>query len=122
MIDARDTFAIPGGFLHARAYGFVSAPAGVTPPPLEALLEPDYQAPDLPLTIDGFALCETGVPEFEHLNRALVKIDGWVNNGTGELVFEGRGMSAPGAGLSDPATSVARRLAPIAPRDPAWTI
>ena len=94
VIDARDTFAIPGGFLHARAYGFVRPPAGVAPPPLEAMVDPGYEAPDLPLTIDGFALCETGVAAFAHLNRTLVKIDGWVNNGTGELVFEGRAVPA----------------------------
>ncbi|HWV87087.1 MAG TPA: hypothetical protein VNZ62_16680 [Capillimicrobium sp.] len=117
VIDARDTFAIPGGFLHARAHGFVRPPADVAPPPLEAMLDPAYEAPDLPLAIDGFALCETGVPAFEHLNRVLVKIDGWVNNGTGELVFEGRAAHATRRRRHPAGGSV-----PLAPADPAWTV
>lgn len=115
VIDARDTFTVPGGFVHARAHGFVTAPDGVAPPPLEAMADPGYEAPDLPLIIDGYALCETGVPAFEHLNRTLVKIDGWVNNATGELVFEGRADRAPAGSRPRPA------LPALAPRDPAWT-
>ena len=90
VIDARDTLEIPGGHLHAQARGFVVPPPGVALPSLEDMLAPDFEPPDVRLLINGYALCQTGVPEYEHLNRTLVKIDGWVNNATGELVFEGR--------------------------------
>jgi hypothetical protein len=90
VIDARDTFEIPGGFLHAQAKGFVLPPEGLALPSIEEMSAPDFEPADMRLLIHGFALCQTGVPEFEHLNRALVKIDGWVNNATRELVFEGR--------------------------------
>jgi hypothetical protein len=69
-------------------------PPGVALPSLEDLLAPDFEPPDVALLINGYALCQTGVPEYDHLNRTLVKIDGWVNNGTGELVFEGRPVEA----------------------------
>jgi len=94
VIDARDTFEIPGGYLHAQARGFVTPPPGIAMAPVEAMLAPDFEPPDVRMRIDGFALCQTGVPAYERLNRTLVKIDGWVNNATGELVFEGRSLDA----------------------------
>lgn len=114
-IDARDTFEIPGGHLHAQASGFVMPPPGVEPITPEALLRPGYEMPDANLTIHGFALCQTAVPEFEHLNRTLVRIDGWVNNATGELVLEGRALSPHAiagqhaAGLEEAGLTAARR-------------
>lgn len=92
VIDARDTFEIPGGYLHAQAKGFVLPPEGVELPPIEGMLKPDFEPADLRLLIHGYALCQTGVPDYEYLNRELVKIDGWVNNATRELVFEGRAV------------------------------
>lgn len=98
QIDARDTFELPGGgFLHAKAKGFVLPPEGVVPPPIEAMLDPAFEPADLRMLIHGYALCSTGAPEFEYLNRALIKVNGWVNNGTGELVFEGRSVPAADA-------------------------
>lgn len=94
VIDARDTFEIPGGFLHAQARGFVEPPPGVALPSIEEMLAPDYVPADVDLLINGFALCQTAVPAYEHLNRTLVKIDGHVNNATGVLVFEGRAVPA----------------------------
>ncbi len=94
MIDARDTFEIPGGYLHAQAKGFVLLPDGVVPPTLEEMTAPDFEPADVRMLIHGYALCQTAVPEYEHLNRTLVKIDGWVNNATRELVFEGRAVGA----------------------------
>ncbi len=90
VIDARDTFEIPGGHLHARARGFVIPPPGVALPTAEEMLAPGFVPANVDLVIDGFALCQTAVPAYEHLNRVLVKVDGHVNNATGALVLEGR--------------------------------
>jgi hypothetical protein len=54
-----------------------------------------------------YALCQTGVPAYEHLNRTLVKIDGYVNNATGELMFEGRAVAATTAVLPAAAQATA---------------
>ncbi|MCB0874877.1 MAG: hypothetical protein R2718_09810 [Solirubrobacterales bacterium] len=98
QIDARDTFEIPGGgVLHAKAKGFVLPPEGVAMPSIEAMLDPGFEPPDVRMLIHAYALCSTGSPEFEHLNRTLVKVDGWVNNGTGELVLEGHAAAVEGA-------------------------
>lgn len=93
VIDARDTFEIPGGHLHAQARGFVVAAAGARMPSVDEMLSPGFSPADVRLLINGYALCQTGVPEYEHLNRTLVKVDGWVNNATGELVLEGRAVA-----------------------------
>lgn len=91
QVDAQDTFELPGGeHLHARAQGFVVPPEGVEMPSIEEMLSPDFAPADVRMLIDAFAICETGSQRFGHLNRTLVKVDGWVNNATGELVLEGR--------------------------------
>ena len=106
VIDARDTFAIPGGFLHATATGFVVPPDGVEMPSGAELLAADFMPPDIRLRIDAVAVCQTGVPAYEQLNRVLVKVDGWVNNATRELVLEGRPLGA-GVVRTLPAASLA---------------
>ncbi len=99
VIDARDTFEIPGGHLHAQARGFVVTPDGVDAPSPTEMLDPGFSPADVRLAVNAYALCQTGVPAYEHLNRALVKVDGWVNMATGELFLEGREV-----GVTDTAT------------------
>jgi hypothetical protein len=72
LFDARDTFEVDGGHVLAHAHGYV-------------LLSDGGSA-----RIHGYGLLETGVPELEHLNRAVVEVTGSVDMDTGELVFEGR--------------------------------
>jgi hypothetical protein len=97
VFDARDTFEVPGGHVQAAANGYVLAPDGVEMPAVEEMLDPAFQPADVRFLIHGYGTCETGVPDHEQLNRALVKVDGWVNMGTGELVFEGRAVAADAA-------------------------
>lgn len=70
---------------------------GVTIPSIEAMLAPDFEPADVRMLIHGYAICQTGAPGCEHLNRTLVKIDGWVNNAMRELVFEGRAVEPSAA-------------------------
>jgi len=97
IIDARDVIEAPGGHVHAHARGYVLPPAGAGAPDLQAILDPAFRPPDVRLAIRAAAICETGVPSLAYLNRTVVAVEGWVNNGTGELVFEGRAMPAVGA-------------------------
>jgi hypothetical protein len=117
ILDARDTLEIPGGHLHARVAGHGLAPDGARMPTVEEMLDPAFRPADLRYVVNAFAFCQTGVPEYEHLNRTLVKVDGWYNPGTGELVFEGR----PAHGTQGRAGAHAERAVAVAlaPRD-AW--
>lgn len=90
VVEARDVFELPGGgVMYAHARGYAVPPAGTKMPSVEAMLAPDFEPPDLWLPIRAFSLCETVAPEFEELNHTLVKVDGRLNSGTAELVFEG---------------------------------
>jgi hypothetical protein len=105
LFDARDTIAVDGGHVQAIARGYVMAPEGAAMPTVEAMLDPGFQPADIRYLIHGYGVLETGVPAYEDLNRALVKVDGWVNMATGELVFDGRAV---------PARPVAELRAPVA--------
>ena len=72
--------------------GYVVPPAGMAVPPLEALLEPGFQFPDVAFRVTGSALAATADPEYAYLNRTTIVIEGSVNLGTGELVVEARAV------------------------------
>jgi hypothetical protein len=67
-------------------------PPGAPVPPLEALLDPRFEFPDVPLRVTGSAFAATAVPEYQYLNRATIVIEGHVNLATGELVVEARAV------------------------------
>jgi len=73
-------------FEHIRAYSL--PPAEVEMPPLEAILEPDFEWPDILFPIQGFSTFRAAQPELAHLNRAIARIDGWVDFTTGRLAVE----------------------------------
>ena len=70
--------------------GYVVPPPGTPVPPLEAVLEPGFEPPDVDYRVTGTALAATTAPGFEHLNRTTVVIEGTVNLATGRLVVEAR--------------------------------
>ena len=82
VFDARDTFDVDGGHVHAHAHGYVLPTEGG------------------PARIHGYALLETGVPHLEHLNRTVVEVTGSVDMDTGALVFEGRVSEPAGVALA----------------------
>lgn len=90
VVDARDTFEVAGGLLHAHARGYVTGGDGRRMPPIEEMLAPDFVPEDAPFDITAFALCQTGVPGLEVLNRTVVAVTGSVNMFTGALLLEGR--------------------------------
>lgn len=73
-------------FEHVRAYSL--PPAGLEMPPLEAILEPDFEWPDILFPIQGFSTFRAAHRELAHLNRAIARIDGWVDFTTGGLAVE----------------------------------
>jgi hypothetical protein len=84
--------------------GYVVPPPGAPVPPLEALLEPGFEFPDVPFRVTGSAFARTVAPEYQYLNRATIVIEGYVNLGTGELVVEARAVER----VSTPSDDAAR--------------
>jgi hypothetical protein len=78
--------------------GYVVAPDGLTMPPLDALLQPGFEFPDVPFRVTGSAFASTTSAEFAHLNRATVVIEGEVNMGTGSLDVTARVVDRPVGG------------------------
>src|SRR5690606_10981356 len=76
----------PPVYEHVKGYGL--PPAGVTLPPLEALLAPGFEWPDLLFPVLASSTFRTAVPELLELNRTIARIDGWFNFATGRLCIE----------------------------------
>lgn len=77
--------------------GYVVPPAGAPAPPLEAVLEPGFEFPDVPFRVTGAATAATTAPEHAHLNGAVVVVEGTVNMATGRLDVTARTLDAPAA-------------------------
>ena len=76
--------------------GYVTPPPGAPAPPLDAVLTPGFEFPDVPFRVTGSALAATTAPEHAHLNRATIVVEGTVNMGTGELDVTARLVEPPG--------------------------
>jgi hypothetical protein len=65
--------------------GYVVPPEGAPQIPLEALLDPTFEFPDVPFRVTGAAMARTDAPAWAHLNRSTVVVEGTANLGTGAL-------------------------------------
>jgi hypothetical protein len=83
-IDAGDVRAA----VHVR--GYVVPPAEMEPPPLEALLQPDFEFPDVPFRFTGSATVKTTAPQHAWMNSTIAVLEGTVNMGTGRIEVEAR--------------------------------
>lgn len=72
--------------------GYVVPPPGAPVPPLEALLAPGFEFPDVPFRVTGSAFVSTADPLLQYLNGTTVVIEGTVNMGTGSLDVEARAV------------------------------
>jgi hypothetical protein len=75
--------------------GYVVPPEGAPVPPLEAVLDPSFEWPDVPFRVTGSVLLRTAAAELDHLNRTVAVIEGTVVLATGELKVEARAVPAP---------------------------
>jgi hypothetical protein len=91
VIDAQ-TMLSQTAYVHVYEHvlGYCLPPAGLRLPPLEALLEADFEWPDVNFPIVAFSTFRAAAPEFEYLNSATARIDGWANFATGGLAIETR--------------------------------
>ncbi len=94
VIDAQTLLSqSPHVHVYEHVDGYCLPPEGMQLPPLESLLEADFEWPDVNFPIVAFATFRAAAPEFEHLNRSTARIDGWANFATGELAIETRLVS-----------------------------
>jgi hypothetical protein len=75
--------------------GYLVGPDGIELPPLTALHEPGFEFPDVAYRVTASALASTTSPEFEHLNSAVIIVEGEVNMGTGAMDVTARLVDRP---------------------------
>lgn len=90
VIDAQKTISLGDAHVHEHVHGYCLPPDGMDVPPLEAVLTPGFQWPDVAFPIVGASTFRCGVPALAHLNRAVAAIAGEANFVTGALTIETR--------------------------------
>lgn len=76
--------------VYEHVLGYCLPPAGLRIPSLETLLEPGFEWPDADFPIVASSTFRAAAPQFEYLNSATARIDGWANFATGGLAIETR--------------------------------
>lgn len=76
--------------VYEHVYGYCLPPDGLQVPPLEKLLEPGFEWPDVDFPIVAFSTFRAGTRELEYLNSLTARIDGWANFATGGLAIDTR--------------------------------
>lgn len=90
IIDVPKTLSGEGYHVYEHVRAYALPPEGLEMPPLEPLLEPGFEWPDIPFPIQGSSTFRTGAPHLAWLNRAVARVDGWASMATGKLVIETR--------------------------------
>lgn len=89
IIDAQTILSQPkSGHVFEHVHGYCLPPEGLELPDLSELLDPDFQWPDVDFPIIAFSTFRAGTQDLAYLNRAIAKIDGWANFGTGGLAVD----------------------------------
>jgi hypothetical protein len=94
VIDAQTTISqVDGVHIYEEVHGYCLPPEGMQVPPLEVLLEPGFEWPDVDFPIVGFSTFRAAAPQYAYLNGVTARIDGWANFKTGGLAIETRAVS-----------------------------
>lgn len=75
--------------------GYLVGPDGMQVPPLEVVLQPGFEFPDVEFRVTATALAATASPEFAHLNHTTIVVEGTVNMGTGAMDVTARTVDPP---------------------------
>lgn len=79
--------------------GYCSLPPGLPLPPLEAIVAPGFEWPDILFPIHGFSMFRAAAPELAFLNGAIASIEGWASFAQGRLAIETRILEHTGSAL-----------------------
>ncbi len=93
VIDAQERITTPAGnIIAAHALGYITAPFEM--PALHTLTAPDFQWPDVELTLQGVLTMQAAVPELTELDHTMFGFTGTVNVATGVLRLHARSLIA----------------------------
>ncbi len=105
VIDAYEVISTgASNHISVHAQGYITPPPEMQMPPPEVILSPEFQWPDVPLPLHGFALYRTGVEDFGWMNRTAMAFEGTVNVGTGKLLIEALAQKTEATGRPGSAT------------------
>lgn len=91
VIDAQTMLSqSANSHVYEHVYGYCLPPDGLQVPPLEELLEPGFEWPNVDFPIVAFSTFRAGTRELEYLNSLTARIDGWANFATGGLAIDTR--------------------------------
>jgi len=90
VIDAQKTISNGDTHLYERLSGYGLPPHGMGMPPLDVLLDPAFEWPDVLFPILGVSMFRAAAPELQYLNREIARVDGWFSFATGGLAVETR--------------------------------
>lgn len=102
VVDVAKTISGDGYHVYEHVRAYSRPPEGLEMPPLDVLMDPDFEWPDVAFPIQGSSTFRAGTPEWTWLNRAIARVDGWANLATGDLVVETRLLEPVGAGVQGP--------------------
>lgn len=76
--------------IYEHVLGYCLPPAGLNVPPLEMLLQPDFEWPDVDFPVVAFSTFRAAGKELDYLNSVTARIDGWANFAAGGLAIDTR--------------------------------
>lgn len=88
VIDAQKTISRGDTHIYEHVHGYGLPPDGLEMPPLEALLEPGFEWPDVLFPVLGSSTFRAAAPDLQFLDRAIANIEGWFSFATGGLAIE----------------------------------
>lgn len=88
IINAEKTISGPDYHVYEHVHGYGLPPNGAEMPPLDTLVDPSFEWPDVLFPILGTSTFRAALPELEFLNRVVARVDGWFNFATGGLAVE----------------------------------
>lgn len=89
-IVAPEYIEIDGTRVAGWVRGYVVPPPGLEMPPLEVILRPGFEFPDLDFRVTASVLLETADPRYAELNRTVALVEGTANLASGRLTIEAR--------------------------------
>lgn len=88
IIDAQKTISSGDIHVHEHVRGYGLPPEDMQMPPLEVLLDPSFEWPDVLFPLTGSSTFRASDPGLLWLNQAVANIEGWFSFATGGLAVE----------------------------------
>jgi hypothetical protein len=90
VIDAQKAISLGDRHVYEHVHGYCLPPEGMDVPPLEVMVAPGFNWPDIEFPIIGASTFRSALPELAYLNRSVAGISGAANFATGFLTIETR--------------------------------